>query len=94
MYCGWSPVSGWEVVILWYDRQEHLYGKQLGYWMGQRTLKISDMAITNDGKLIITMCRETVILLLDREAKVERLIEEGQPIATFSLSRDGRFFAG
>ncbi|KAE8694367.1 Transducin family protein / WD-40 repeat family protein isoform 2 [Hibiscus syriacus] len=91
--CGWSPDGKWIVsglndksICMW-----ELDGKELECWKGQRTLKISDLEITGDGKQIISICRETTILLLDREAKVERFIEEDQPITSFSLSRDSRF---
>ncbi|KAJ6938854.1 LOW QUALITY PROTEIN: hypothetical protein NC651_005320 [Populus alba x Populus x berolinensis] len=68
-----------------------LDGKEVECWKGQKTLKISDLEITSDGKQIISMCRPTAILLLDREAKAERVIEEDQTITSFSLSRDNRF---
>ncbi|KAJ6335967.1 hypothetical protein OIU78_012549 [Salix suchowensis] len=68
-----------------------LDGKEIECWKGKKTLKISDLEITSDGKQIISMCRESAILLLDREAKVERVIEENQTITSFSLSRDNRF---
>ncbi|KAK6238504.1 hypothetical protein QUC31_003973 [Theobroma cacao] len=91
--CGWSPDGKWifsgvndKSICMW-----ELEGKELECWKGQRTLKISDLEITSDGKQIISICRETAILLLDREAKVERLIEEDQTITSFSLSRDNRF---
>ncbi|MFQ6630514.1 hypothetical protein Gotur_009540 [Gossypium turneri] len=91
--CGWSPDGKWifsglndKSICMW-----ELDGKELECWKGQRTLKISDLEITGDGKQIISICRETAILLLDREAKVERFIEEDQPITSFSLSRDSRF---
>ncbi|KAL4335877.1 hypothetical protein GQ457_07G003520 [Hibiscus cannabinus] len=91
--CGWSPDGKWifsglndKSICMW-----ELDGKELECWKGQRTLKISDLEITGDGKHIISICRETEILLLDREAKVERFIEEDQPITSFSLSRDSRF---
>ncbi|OUZ99243.1 WD40 repeat [Macleaya cordata] len=91
--CGWHPdgnriFSGLtdKSICTW-----DLDGKELECWKGQRTLKISDIAMTSDGKRIITMCRETAILLLDRVAKVERLIEEDQIITSFSLSRDNKF---
>ncbi|XWS41019.1 hypothetical protein CRYUN_Cryun17cG0045300 [Craigia yunnanensis] len=91
--CGWSPdgkciFSGVndKSICMW-----ELDGKELECWKGQRTLKISDLEITSDGKQIISICRATAILLLDREAKVERLIEEDQTITSFSLSRDNRF---
>ncbi|XVF16783.1 hypothetical protein REPUB_Repub10bG0062000 [Reevesia pubescens] len=91
--CGWSPDGKWifsgvsdKSICMW-----ELDGKELECWKGQRTLKISDLEITSDGKQIISICRETAILLLDREAKVERFIEEDQTITSFSLSRDNRF---
>ncbi|KAK3004188.1 hypothetical protein RJ639_019639 [Escallonia herrerae] len=91
--CGWFPdgkgiVSGMKdkSICLW-----DLDGRELECWKGQRTLNISDMAITDDGKRIISICRENAILLLDREAKFERLIEEKQVITSFSLSEDNKF---
>lgn len=68
-----------------------LNGKELHCWKGQRTLKISDLEITLDGKQIISICKETAISLLDRETKVENLVEEDQAITSFSLSNDGKF---
>ncbi|PIA30235.1 hypothetical protein AQUCO_05700146v1 [Aquilegia coerulea] len=90
--CGWLP-DGKRVFSGLSDKSICMWdldGKELECWKGQRTLKISDMAITDDGR-IISMCRETAILLLDREAKIERLIEEDQTITSFSLSRDNKF---
>lgn len=68
-----------------------LNGKELHCWKGQRTLKISDLEITLDGKQIISICKETAISLFDRETKVENLVEEDQAITSFSLSNDGKF---
>ncbi|XP_024025983.1 WD repeat-containing protein 26 homolog [Morus notabilis] len=90
--CGWfadgrgifSGMSD-KSICLW-----HLDGRELECWKGQRTLKISDMAVTGDGK-IISVCRETAILLLDREANFERVIEEEETITSFSLSKDSKF---
>ncbi|KAG4128215.1 hypothetical protein ERO13_D09G007400v2 [Gossypium hirsutum] len=100
----WDVSSGeclhvYEKLVLWIfsglnDKSICMWeldGKELECWKGQRTLKISDLEITGDGKQIISICRETAILLLDREAKVERFIEEDQTITSFSLSRDSRF---
>ncbi|KAL5581523.1 hypothetical protein UlMin_013965 [Ulmus minor] len=91
--CGWFPdgkslFSGVndKSICMW-----ELDGKELECWKGQRTLRISDLEITSDGKQVISISSETAILLLDREAKVERLIEEDQPITSFSLSKDNRF---
>ncbi|KAL9252920.1 WD repeat-containing protein [Drosera capensis] len=91
--CGWLPdgrgvLSGVtdKSIILW-----DVDGRELECWKGQRTIKISDMAVTSDGKRIISICRDNAILLLDRQAKMERLLEEDQVITSFSLSRDNRF---
>ncbi|KAL5581520.1 hypothetical protein UlMin_013962 [Ulmus minor] len=91
--CGWFPdgklpFSGVndKSICMW-----ELDGKELECWKGQRTLRISDLEITSDGKQVISISSETAILLLDREAKVERLIEEDQPVTSFSLSKDNRF---
>ncbi|XP_052205825.1 WD repeat-containing protein 26 homolog [Diospyros lotus] len=91
--CGWFPdgkgvVSGMtdKGICLW-----DIDGRELECWKGQRTIKMSDMAITDDGKRIISICGETAILLLDREAKFERLIEEEEMITSFSLSKDNKF---
>ncbi|KAA8528888.1 hypothetical protein F0562_033624 [Nyssa sinensis] len=91
--CGWFPdskvvVSGLtdKSICLW-----DLDGREIDCWKGQRTINISDMAITADGKMIISICRETAILLFDWEAKFERLIEEEQFITSFTLSADNKF---
>ncbi|XP_059450273.1 WD repeat-containing protein 26 homolog [Corylus avellana] len=90
--CGWFP-DGKRIFSGVNDKSISMWqldGTELECWK-QKTLRISDLEITNDGKQIISICRETAILLLDREAKVERLIEEDQTITTFSLSRDNKF---
>ncbi|KAF2312320.1 hypothetical protein GH714_034196 [Hevea brasiliensis] len=91
--CGWFPdgmgiFSGMtdKSICLW-----DLDGKELECWKGQRAVRISDTAITDDGKRIISICRDTAILLLDREVKFERLIEEEEIITSFSLSKDNKF---
>ncbi|KAL5985474.1 WD repeat-containing protein 26 [Asimina triloba] len=91
--CGWFP-DGKRVFAGVSDRSICMWdldGKELECWKGQRTLVISDMAVTTDGKCIITMSRETTILLLDREEKIERQIEEEHTITSFSLSRDDKY---
>ncbi|XP_068654312.1 WD repeat-containing protein 26 homolog isoform X2 [Aristolochia californica] len=91
--CGWLP-DGKRVLSGLTDRSICMWdldGKEVETWKGHRTLKISDMAVTSDGRQIITMCMENGILLLEREAKQERLIEEEQTITSFSLSRDDKY---
>ncbi|KAL2906874.1 WD repeat-containing protein 26-like protein [Bienertia sinuspersici] len=91
--CAWSP-DGESVFAGFSDKSLCMWdlnGKELESWKGQKTVKISDLAVTLDGKQIISICRETAILLLDKETKVEKLIEEDQAITSFSLSNDGKF---
>ncbi|XP_062105695.1 WD repeat-containing protein 26 homolog [Humulus lupulus] len=90
--CGWFPDGKWifsgvndKSICMW-----GLDGKELECWKGQRTLRISDLEITSDGKQVISISKENEILLLDREAKVERWIEEDQTITSFSLSKDNK----
>uniref|UniRef100_A0A2P2MMZ7 WD-repeat protein n=1 Tax=Rhizophora mucronata TaxID=61149 RepID=A0A2P2MMZ7_RHIMU len=91
--CGWFPdnkgiFAGMtdKSICLW-----DLDGKELECWKGQRALRISDMAITDDGKKIMSICRDTAVLIFDRELKFERLIEEEEMITSFSLSNDNKF---
>ncbi|KAI3987563.1 hypothetical protein MKX01_021475 [Papaver californicum] len=91
--CGWHP-DGNRIFTGLTDKSICMWdldGIELECWKGQRTLKISDIAVTSDGEKIITMCRETSILILDRVAKVEKLIEEDQVVTSFSLSRDNKY---
>ncbi|KAI3980298.1 hypothetical protein MKX01_001369 [Papaver californicum] len=91
--CGWHP-DGNRIFTGLIDKSICMWdldGIELERWKGQRTLKISDIAVTSDGEKIITMCRETSILILDRVAKVENLIEEDQVVTSFSLSRDNKY---
>ncbi|GJU19329.1 CTLH, C-terminal LisH motif-containing protein [Tanacetum coccineum] len=73
-------------IVMW-----DLDGKEIECLKGQKTIKISDLHITSDGKLIITVCKENTILLIDRESKNERCIEEEQMIVSFTLSRDNKY---
>lgn len=91
--CGWFPdgkrvfagVTG-KSICMW-----DLDGKEVECWKGHRTLKIADVAVTTDGKQIISMCKENEILLLDMEVRTKRLIVEQHTITSFSLSRDDKF---
>lgn len=68
-----------------------LEGKELECWKGQRTTRIADLGITSDGKELITVCKETTILLFGWETKSEKFIEENQIITSFALSEDRKF---
>ncbi|KAF7833435.1 WD repeat-containing protein 26-like protein [Senna tora] len=91
--CAWSPTGKYilsglsdKSICTW-----ELNGKELDSWKGQRTLKISDLAITGDGKQILSICKDNEIVLFNRETKDERFIEEDQTITSFSLSKDNKF---
>ena len=91
--CGFSPDGKWvfsgvsdKSISIW-----DLDGTEIECLKDQWTIMISDLEVTNDGKQIITICRETVILLLDRESKAEKYIVEDHLITSFSLSRDNKF---
>ncbi|KAF2944292.1 WD repeat-containing protein 26 homolog [Oryza sativa Japonica Group] len=91
--CGWFP-DGKHILSGLTDHNFCLWdldGKEVDCWKGQRSSKTSDFAVSNDGKLIISMNRESTIRLFDRETKQERLIEEDNTITSFSLSEDGDF---
>ncbi|XP_078439813.1 transducin family protein / WD-40 repeat family protein [Wolffia australiana] len=90
--CGWLPDGQWVFcgltdgsICMW-----DLEGKEVECWRGQRTIKIADVAVTSDGQRILSICRDTAILVVDRETKAERLIEEEHVITSFMLSRDDR----
>ncbi|KAK6942341.1 WD40 repeat, partial [Dillenia turbinata] len=71
--CGWFP-NGKGVFCGLTDRSISLWdldGREIECWNGQRTLKISNVAITNDGKRIISICKETAIVLHDWEERYE-----------------------
>ncbi|CAJ1971300.1 unnamed protein product [Sphenostylis stenocarpa] len=80
--CGFSDKS----ICMW-----ELDGKEVESWKGQKTLKISDLEITENGEKIVSICKANVVLLFNRETKDERFIEEHQTITSFSLSKDSKF---
>ncbi|KAJ8467226.1 hypothetical protein OPV22_029778 [Ensete ventricosum] len=91
--CGWFPdgkrlFSGVtdKSICIW-----DLDGKEIDSWNGLRTSMTSDISITKDGRHIINTCKGNVIMLLDREMKMEKLVEEEQPITSFTLSGDDKF---
>ncbi|XP_051135069.1 WD repeat-containing protein 26 homolog [Andrographis paniculata] len=68
-----------------------LEGKEIESWKGQKCTRIADLGITKDGKELITVCKETTILIFEWETKSEKFIEEDQPIISFAMSEDKRF---
>ncbi|KAL4559382.1 hypothetical protein LXL04_031520 [Taraxacum kok-saghyz] len=91
--CSWSP-DGQRVFTGFNDQSITMWdlnGNQLQSWTGQKTRMISDLQITSDGNFIISICQETMILLLNRESGEEKIIKEDHNIVSFSLSRDKKF---
>ncbi|KAG7554615.1 WD40 repeat [Arabidopsis suecica] len=91
--CGWYP-DGQGIIAGMTDRSICMWdldGRELECWKGQRTQKVSDIAMTDDGKWLVSVCKDSVISLFDREATVERLIEEEEMITSFSLSNDNKY---
>ncbi|KAH6780971.1 transducin family protein / WD-40 repeat family protein [Perilla frutescens var. hirtella] len=91
--CAWAP-DGKSIFLGVTDKSISMWdleGKELECWRGQRTLRIADLGITSNTKELISVCKETIILLFGWESKSERFIEEEQIITSFSLSEDGKF---
>ncbi|EOA20242.1 hypothetical protein CARUB_v10000543mg [Capsella rubella] len=91
--CGWYP-DGQGIIAGMTDRSICMWdldGREIECWKGQRTQKVSDIAMTDDGKWLVSVCKDSVISLFDREATVERLIEEEDMITSFSLSNDNKY---
>jgi len=80
--CGFSDKS----ICMW-----ELDGKEVESWKGEKTLKISDLEIMDNGEEILSICKAKTILLFNRQTKDERFIEEYEPITAFSLSKDNKF---
>ncbi|KAL3502469.1 hypothetical protein ACH5RR_036918 [Cinchona calisaya] len=91
--CAWAP-DGRRIFTGLTDKSVIMWdvdGKELECWKGQRTSMISDLGMTSDGKQIITVSKDTTILLFGWESKAEKIIEEDQIIISFALSRDGKY---
>lgn len=93
MSCGWFPEGKIlftgvtdKTICLW-----DLHGKEVESWKGQRAIKTSDMAITKDGRKVVSLFKEYSVLVHDRETKQEHMIEEEHIITSFSLSMDDGF---
>ncbi|KAJ0439702.1 putative transcription factor WD40-like family [Helianthus annuus] len=89
--CSWSPDGKYiftgltdKSVTIW-----DLDGKEVDRLEGQKTIKISDLQMTNDGKLV-TVFKDDTILILDRESGAEKWIKEDETIISFILSEDNK----
>ncbi|KAL2482195.1 transducin family protein/WD-40 repeat family protein [Forsythia ovata] len=82
IFCGVTDKS----ICMW-----DLEGKEVECWKGQKSIRISDLGISSDGKQLITVCKETMISLFGWESNSEKFIEEDHTIISFALSKDNRF---
>ncbi|TMW85414.1 hypothetical protein EJD97_023199 [Solanum chilense] len=91
--CGWAP-DGKRIFCGVTDKSISMWdleGKELECWKGHRTTRISDLGITSDGKHVVSVCKENMIVLVGWESKVERVIQEDQAITSFVLSMDSKY---
>ncbi|KAG2284467.1 hypothetical protein Bca52824_055687 [Brassica carinata] len=94
--CGWLH-DGAGVIGAMSDRRIHLWsldGTEMQHEQEQRAQTLSDVAMTSDGKWIVSVGKEQhEISLFSRETRAERVIqlEEKEMITSFSLSRDNKY---
>ncbi|XP_031487718.1 WD repeat-containing protein 26 homolog isoform X2 [Nymphaea colorata] len=93
-FVSWSPddhkllTCGIEEVVRCWDIESD--GTEVDWWKGQRAVKMSDMVFMKEGTMI-SMNKETSILLQNRETRAERVILEDNSITSFSISKDERY---
>ncbi|CAH9072886.1 unnamed protein product [Cuscuta epithymum] len=90
--CGWAS-DGNSIFTGVSDKSIAMWGldgKELECWKGQRTIRISDIGVTSDGKQIVSVCKENEIVMFGWESKDERFLVEDQFITSFVLSRDNK----
>ncbi|XP_073281506.1 WD repeat-containing protein 26 homolog [Primulina huaijiensis] len=90
--CEWAPdgksiYSGVDDkrIIMW-DPE----GKEVEFLPGHRTMRISDLCVTSNGKELITVCDQSRILLFELMSKSARYIIEDQPVVSCTLSQDNK----
>ncbi|WOL07454.1 hypothetical protein Cni_G16195 [Canna indica] len=68
-----------------------LEGNELEVWEGERMPKVTDLAVTPDGRCLISICSNKEIFVRDFYSGKEWVIHEEHSITSLSLSRDGQF---
>lgn len=90
--CGWFH-DGSGIIAGMTDRSICLWnldGTELVHEQGPREQKLSDVAMTTDGKWLVSVDRVHVISLFNRETRAVRLITEEDMITSFSLSKNNK----
>ncbi|KAJ0231278.1 WD40 repeat-containing protein [Hirschfeldia incana] len=92
--CGWLH-NGSGIIGAMADKRIYLWnldGTEIQHVQGQRAQKISDVAMTSDGKWLVSVGREqNEISLFDRVARGEKVIVVDDMVTSFSLSRDNKY---
>ncbi|CAN6465530.1 unnamed protein product [Victoria cruziana] len=90
--CGWFP-DGKKLFTGVNDKSICIWdldGTETDWLKGQRAVKMSDLVFTKGGT-IISMNKETNIILQNRETRAERVILEDNSITSFSVSKDEKY---
>ncbi|KAL1204019.1 putative WD repeat-containing protein 26 [Cardamine amara subsp. amara] len=92
--CGWFH-DGKGIIGAMADRRIYLWnlnGSEIEHEQEQREQKQSDVAMTNDGKWIVSMSRVREISFFNRETStVDKVIEDDDTITSFTLSKDNKY---
>ncbi|XP_073001761.1 WD repeat-containing protein WDS homolog isoform X1 [Typha latifolia] len=91
--CAWFPSSE-EIVCSSWEPSNRMFtcdleGNKLNVWEGGRMPKVSDLAVTPDGQLLISICSNREIWIREFTRGKEWVIPEEHSITSLSLSRDG-----
>lgn len=85
LVCGSSdPEKG---ICMW-----DCHGNEIKAWRGMRMRKILDLAVTPDGKHLITIFTDKELRILNLVTNAERVIPEEHTISSLSISGDSKFF--
>lgn len=92
--CGWFH-DGSGIIGGMTDRRICLWNLdgtelELEHEQGQREQKLSDVAMTTDGKWLVSVDGVCVLSLFNRETRAVRLITEKDMITSFSLSKNNK----
>eukprot|EP00850_Spirogloea_muscicola_P010597 SM000063S19987 [mRNA] locus=s63:86066:95294:+ [translate_table: standard] len=91
--CAWCPDGG-RFVSGGLDRCMFMWdtaGNEIESWRGPRMPRINDLAISEDGKHMVSICSEKEIRIHNFEDKTDRTIEEEKSITSLCMSSDGRY---
>lgn len=93
--CAWFPDSK-RLVCGSSNPEKGIYmwdcdGNEIKSWKGMRMPKVLDLAVTPDGKNLISIFSDKEIRILNLGTNAERVISEEHPITSLSVSGDSKF---